>query len=91
MAIARALADRPAFVLADEPTSALDPDTAETVMTLLLEQAAEEGAGVIVSSHDHQRLLRPDLMRLHFKAESGAVTDSQLGALVTSRAQVLTC
>jgi putative ABC transport system ATP-binding protein len=86
VAIARALAHRPAFVLADEPTSALDPETAETVMTLLLEQAAEEGAGVILSSHDHQRLQRPGLTRLHFAAQPA---DGQ--GMVASRAQVQPC
>lgn len=86
VAIARALAHRPAFVLADEPTSALDPDTADTVMSLLLEQAAEEGAGIILSSHDHQRLHRPGLNRLHFTAQTG-----ETPGLVTSGAQVLEC
>ncbi len=83
--IARALAHRPAFVLADEPTSALDPDTADAVMALLLEQAAEEGTGVILSLHDHQRWQRPGLTRLHFTAESASGED------VVSRARVLPC
>ena len=51
-AILRALAHRPDFVIADEPTSALDPGAAEEVMKLFLSTAAEEGAGVIVSSHN---------------------------------------
>lgn len=70
VAIARALAHRPAFILADEPTSALDPDTADAVMGLLLEEASEAGAGVILSSHDHARLQRAGLQRLQFTARA---------------------
>jgi putative ABC transport system ATP-binding protein len=53
VAIARALAHRPAFVIADEPTAALDPEAAEAAMGLLIEAAEQGGAAVIVSSHDH--------------------------------------
>ncbi len=51
-AILRALAHRPDFVIADEPTSALDPGAGEEVMDLFLSAAAEEGAGVLLSSHN---------------------------------------
>ena len=51
-AVARALAHRPEFVIADEPTSALDPDLSDAVLGLLIAAAREEGAGVIVSTHD---------------------------------------
>ena len=51
-AILRALAHRPDFVIADEPTSALDPGAGEEVMNLFLSTAVEEGAGVILSSHN---------------------------------------
>ncbi len=51
-AILRALAHRPAFVVADEPTSALDPDTAREVLELLLETAAGEGAGIMIATHN---------------------------------------
>ena len=70
VAIARALAHRPAFVIADEPTAALDPDAADAVMALLLSSAAQEGAGVILSSHDLGRLDRLGIARLHFCARS---------------------
>lgn len=73
VAIARALAHRPAFVIADEPTAALDPDAADAVMALLLETARDEGAGLILSSHDAQRLDRMGLPRLHFTS----VTDTE--------------
>ncbi|MCY3876557.1 MAG: ATP-binding cassette domain-containing protein [Rhodobacteraceae bacterium] len=51
-AVARALAHRPAFVIADEPTSALDPELSETVIELLFEASREDGAGVVISTHD---------------------------------------
>ncbi len=52
VAIVRALAHRPAFVIADEPTSALDPGTAEAVLALFLDLAAEAQTGVILSTHN---------------------------------------
>jgi len=51
-AIARALVNEPALLLADEPTSALDDDNAEKVVELLLEQATRSGTTLIVATHD---------------------------------------
>lgn len=64
VAICRALAHRPSFIIADEPTAALDPDAAATAMGLLIDMAASEGAGVIVSSHDLELLGQFNLQRL---------------------------
>lgn len=63
-AVARALAHRPAFVIADEPTGALDPESADAVLELLLETASDEGSGVILSSHDLDRIARFGIPRL---------------------------
>ena len=52
VAIARALARRPSIILADEPTGALDVDTGNSVMTLLERQCAENGAALIIITHD---------------------------------------
>ncbi|CAN3126901.1 Putative ABC transporter ATP-binding protein [Mycobacterium sp. smrl_JER01] len=57
VAIAAALAGRPALLLADEPTSALDPDNAALVWRLLGDAAAG-GAAVLVITHDMPSLLR---------------------------------
>lgn len=51
-AIARALLNRPALLVADEPTSALDDDNAKTVIELMMEQAGESGAALMVATHD---------------------------------------
>ncbi len=40
------------FVLADEPTAHLDADSAEAVWTALAALAREQGAGVLVATHD---------------------------------------
>ncbi len=71
-AIARALAHRPPFVIADEPTAALDPDSADTVLTLMLEVAAAQGSGVILSSHDVARIDRFGIKRLALRVETDA-------------------
>lgn len=69
-AIARALAHCPPFVIADEPTAALDPDSADLVLELLLEVAAGQGCGVILSSHDVDRIARFGIPRLSLIPET---------------------
>jgi putative ABC transport system ATP-binding protein len=53
VAIARSLMNKPPIILADEPTANLDHGTADTVLTVLQETCQEEGATVIVATHDH--------------------------------------
>ena len=50
--IARALATRPALLVADEPTAQLDAVNARRVVDLLLAEAAEHGLAVVVATHD---------------------------------------
>jgi ABC-type lipoprotein export system ATPase subunit len=52
VAIARAVAARPALLLADEPTSRLDQANALAVSRLLLRLARETGAAVVCATHD---------------------------------------
>ena len=52
VAVARALANDPAILLADEPTAALDTERGKSVMTLLRRLSREKNTGVIVVTHD---------------------------------------
>ena len=53
-AIARAILNQPAVILADEPTSALDDGNATAVLTLLCEQAAAVNATLLIVTHDNR-------------------------------------
>ncbi|MEV7633543.1 methionine ABC transporter ATP-binding protein [Microbacterium sp. NPDC089318] len=50
--IARALATRPAILLADEATSALDPETTHEVLALLRRVNEEQGVTIVVITHE---------------------------------------
>lgn len=52
VAVARALMNRPAVILADEPTGNLDERTGDEVVRLLLEVCAEERAGLVLVTHN---------------------------------------
>lgn len=54
VAVARALFNRPAIVLADEPTSALDDESAGRLLALLKDTAMTEGAGLVIATHDRR-------------------------------------
>ena len=57
MAIARALAQAPAVILADEPTASLDPALTASIMDLLRRINAEHGITLIVSQHQLETAL----------------------------------
>jgi putative ABC transport system ATP-binding protein len=60
LAIARALANDPAIVLADEPTGNLDLNTGREIIDLLKELNAEKGVTVITATHDMKMLAASD-------------------------------
>ncbi|MCB2015058.1 MAG: ABC transporter ATP-binding protein [Sphingobium sp.] len=66
VAVARALANRPALVLADEPTGNLDERTADVVIDEFLRLVREEGSSALVATHNERLAERMDrVVRLH--------------------------
>ncbi len=52
VAVARALANDPAVLLADEPTGNLDPATSETVFDLLVALVRDRGMSALIATHN---------------------------------------
>jgi len=66
VAVARALSNKPALVLADEPTGNLDEATADIVMAELLRLVREEGSSALIATHNERLAMRMDrVVRLH--------------------------
>uniref|UniRef100_UPI0025CC781F ABC transporter ATP-binding protein n=1 Tax=Sphingomonas sp. TaxID=28214 RepID=UPI0025CC781F len=66
VAVARALANRPALVLADEPTGNLDEATADIVLTEFLRLVRGEGSAALVATHNERLAAKMDrVVRLH--------------------------
>lgn len=63
-AIARALANDPAIILADEPTGNLDTRNAAAVFDIFARLAAEEGRAILVVTHDAE-LAKRATRRVH--------------------------
>ncbi len=60
VALSRALANRPKFVLADEPTGNLDPGTAGHVFGALLELVRNTGLSALIATHNLELAARMD-------------------------------
>lgn len=58
VAVARAVVNQPAGVLADEPTASLDRTHANAAMDLLMEACQQAGCALVVASHDEMMLSR---------------------------------
>lgn len=81
VAIARALANRPSVVLADEPTAALDGHRGRQVMALFGRVAHEQGAGIIVVTHDQRAL---DVFDAIYEMEDGQIRVYAMAGTITS-------
>jgi len=86
--IARALAQRPAALLADEPVASLDPEASEEVMRLLRRISSSDGLGVICVLHQPElarryadRILGMRQGHVMFDDTPGAIADRQMQAL----------
>ena len=76
-AIARALANDPAIILADEPTGNLDTRNAEAVFDIFQRLAAEEGRAILVVTHDAELAKRAN-RRIHL-VDGRIVSDTRAG------------
>jgi ABC-type lipoprotein export system ATPase subunit len=63
VAVARALANRPKLVLADEPTGNLDHKHSGEALALIREVCRENGAALLLVSHDEEVLRQFELRR----------------------------
>ena len=79
VAICRALLTSPALILADEPTGNLDPTTSQQIMNLLLNSVRDQGATLVMVTHDHSLLNQFDqtIDFLQFLSSPNARQESQ--------------
>lgn len=73
-AIARALANKPALLLADEPTGNLDPKTSEKVFSTLLLMVRETGLSALIATHNPALAEKMD-RRVHL--ENGVLVEEK--------------
>jgi len=71
VALARALASRPAIVLADEPTANLDSKTAEELIALMAALNRASGITFLISTHDARVIAHA---RRHIEMTDGRIT-----------------
>ena len=74
LAVARALASRPKFVLADEPTANLDSVSTKDLLDIMFKMNQEEGMTFIFSTHD-QRVI--DRAKRVITIEDGKVVSDE--------------
>jgi putative ABC transport system ATP-binding protein len=93
VAVARALANRPALLLADEPTGNLDSHTGQDILNLLRETVASHGVTLILVTHDLQVASHADRI-VHMldgriaRIESGQALPQPLTAVETPAVEI---
>ncbi|MFE1551637.1 ABC transporter ATP-binding protein [Streptomyces sp. NPDC058718] len=78
-AVARALINSPALLLADEPTGALDTETRDRVADILFNMPARHDCGLLVVTHDREIALRADRTLALTGAALSAANDTETG------------
>ncbi len=74
VAVVRAIANKPAVVLADEPTANLDSETSAALLDLMLELNREHGVTFLFSTHDPQVMERA---RRIVHLDSGSIVEDE--------------
>ena len=74
MAVARAIASRPALVLADEPTANLDHDSAYAIIGLMRRMKDELGTTFVFSTHDTRIIGEVEMV---YTLEDGKLAERQ--------------
>lgn len=74
VSVARALFNKPAFLLADEPTGSLDEETGHEIIQLLLECRESWGMGLIINTHEPEIAA---LMNNRYIMHSGTITQKK--------------
>ncbi|PLZ95370.1 ABC transporter [Fischerella thermalis CCMEE 5268] len=82
IAIARALVNNPALVLADEPTAALDKQSGRDVVELMQRLAKEQGTSILLVTHDNRIL---DIADRIVEMEDGILVRQYQGAVVKGK------
>jgi len=99
VAVARALANGPALILADEPTGSLDTQSGEEVLALLADLNRTQGTTIVVVTHDRrvaqatQRIVRMSDGRIvsdhrlddPLAEDLRSLADSRLGQAILGR------
>lgn len=75
VAVARALINRPAIVLADEPTANLDSHTAEGLIDLMADLNARHGTTFLMGTHDARVIARS---RRHIELTDGRISSDEV-------------
>jgi putative ABC transport system ATP-binding protein len=74
VAVARALVNRPALILADEPTGNLDSKTSAEIMELFQNLNAKEGITIVLVTHEHDIAAYAE-RQIHFR--DGLITSDE--------------